>query len=68
MRKIALHVQILMGIVAGLLFTFVYIKQAWPIAFVLDYIKPFGTLFLNSLKMVAIPLVFSSLLVFSLIE
>ncbi len=63
MKKIALHVQILIGIVSGLLFTFVYIKQAWPIVFVLNYIKPFGTLFLNSLKMVAMPLVFFSLLV-----
>ena len=63
MRKIALHIQILIGLFLGLLFALLSIKSGWPTAFTVNYIKPFGTVFLNSLKMVAIPLIFASLVV-----
>ena len=63
MRKIALHIQILLGLFLGLLFALLSIKAGWPTAFTVNYIKPFGTVFLNSLKMVAIPLIFASLVV-----
>ena len=63
MKKIALHIQILLGLVLGLLFALLSIKLGWPTSLTVNYIKPFGTIFLNSLKMVAIPLIFASLVV-----
>lgn len=47
--------------VAGLLLGIgaVYAGQQW---FVSDWIKPFGTIFINSLKLIAIPLIVSSLI------
>ena len=63
MKKIELHIQILIGLALGLCFAIVSIKLGWPVSFTINYIKPIGTLFLNSLKMVAIPLVFASLII-----
>lgn len=63
MKRIELHIQILIGLVLGLCFAIVSIKLGWPVSFTINYIKPVGTLFLNSLKMVAIPLVFASLVI-----
>ncbi len=63
MKKVALHIQILAGLFLGLLFAIASIKLGWPTHFTISYIKPFGTIFLNSLKMIAIPLIFVSLVV-----
>lgn len=63
MRKVALHVQILVGMALGLAFALLSVKLGWPASLTTNYIKPFGTVFLNSLKMVAMPLVFVSLVV-----
>jgi proton glutamate symport protein len=63
MRKIALHAQILIGLVLGLVFAVLSTKLGWPTSFTINYIKPFGTVFLNGLKMVVIPLIFVSLVV-----
>lgn len=46
----------LLGLLVGFLAVFFGIQQfAW------DYIKPFGTIFLNLLKLIAMPLIFASL-------
>lgn len=63
LKKIPLHTQIIIGLVLGLIFGLVVIKTAIPNSFTLDYIKPVGTIFINSLKMIAVPLVFASLIV-----
>ena len=63
MKKIALYIQILIGLALGLLFAVLSVKLGWPTSLTINYIKPFGTVFLNSLKMVAIPLIFASLVV-----
>lgn len=63
MKKIALHIQILIGLSLGLLFAWLSVSAGWPTTFTTHYIKPFGTVFLNSLKMIAIPLIFASLVV-----
>jgi proton glutamate symport protein len=63
MKKIALHIQILIGMVLGLSFALLNVKLDWSASLTTHYIKPFGTLFLNSLQMVAMPLVFVSLVV-----
>lgn len=62
-KKIPLHTQIIAGLVLGLIFGLVVIKTSIPNSFTLDYIKPIGTIFINSLKMIAVPLVLASLIV-----
>jgi proton glutamate symport protein len=63
LKKIPLHTQIITGLVLGLIFGLVVIKTSIPNSFTLDYIKPIGTIFINSLKMIAVPLVLASLIV-----
>ncbi len=56
----ALHWKILLGIVLGLVFGLVasYFEVQ---SFVVDWVKPFGTIFINLLKLIAIPLILVSL-------
>lgn len=63
MKKVTLPIQILIGLLAGLIFAMLSIRLGWPTAFTVHYIKPWGTIFLNSLKVVAIPLIFASLII-----
>lgn len=63
MRKIPLHIQIVIGLVLGLLFGIASIQFGWDSSFTINYIKPFGTIFVNALKMIAVPLVLASLIV-----
>jgi Na+/H+-dicarboxylate symporter len=60
MKKLALHWQILIGMVAGVLFGILAAYMNWN-AVVTDWIKPFGTIFINLLKLIAIPLIVASL-------
>jgi len=58
--KMKLHWQIIIGLVAGALFgIFAAVNQLS--SFTSDWITPFGTLFVNLLKLIAMPLVFASL-------
>ena len=59
--KLALHWKILIGMVLGLLFGFLmdHFEQN---QLVTDWIKPFGTIFINLLKMIAVPLIIVSLI------
>ncbi|MFL0070020.1 dicarboxylate/amino acid:cation symporter [Tenacibaculum maritimum] len=61
MKKIALHWQILIGIVVGLIFGFLALKFGWK-DFVADWIKPLGTIFVKLLKLIAVPLIVASLI------
>jgi proton glutamate symport protein len=61
MRKLALHWQILLGMLVGVLFGILAAQLGWD-QFVKDWIKPFGTIFINSLKLIAIPLIVASLI------
>ncbi|HKK89335.1 MAG TPA: dicarboxylate/amino acid:cation symporter [Saprospiraceae bacterium] len=63
MKKIALHWQIILGMVLGVLIGLMAIQFSWGKDFVIDWIKPFGTIFIRLLKLLAIPLIISSLLV-----
>ena len=62
-KKIPLHSKILLGLVIGLLFGLLCIFTGIPNYLVIHYIKPFGTIFVNALKMVAMPLILASLIV-----
>ena len=59
--RLALHWQILLGMVLGVGFGVLAASQGWG-AFVSDWIKPFGTIFINSLKLIAVPLIVASLI------
>jgi Na+/H+-dicarboxylate symporter len=63
MRKIPLHIQIIIGLVAGLIFGLVSIFFKIPSFITIDYIKPLGVIFVNGLKMIAVPLIIASLIV-----
>jgi len=57
-----LHWQILIGLVLGLIWGL--IASVTGISqFTVDYIKPIGTIFVNLLKLIAVPLVLASLIV-----
>jgi len=61
MKKLALHWKIMIGMVLGVLFGILAAKLQWN-TFVLNWIKPFGTIFINLLKLIAIPLIVASLI------
>jgi Na+/H+-dicarboxylate symporter len=59
-KKMALHWKILTGMGLGLIFGL--LSHTFQIQnFVSDYIKPLGTIFINLLKLIAIPLILASL-------
>lgn len=62
MRKLELHWQILIGMIAGILFGFAMTYVAWGRDFVEAWINPFGTIFVKLLKLIAIPLILASLI------
>lgn len=62
MKKLELHWQILIGMLAGVLFAFLMVQFEWGSKFVSDWIKPFGNIFINSLKLIAVPLILASLI------
>lgn len=62
MKKLALHWQILLGMVFGVLFAFILIQFTWGKEVIVDWVKPFGTIFINLLKLIAVPLILASLI------
>lgn len=62
MKKLELHWQILLGMVAGVLFALAMVQFEWGPKIVSDWIKPFGNIFINSLKLIAVPLILASLI------
>jgi Na+/H+-dicarboxylate symporter len=57
-----LHWQIIIGLVLGLIYGVFAALAGWG-DFTSDWIAPFGTIFLNLLKLIAVPLVLASLIV-----
>ncbi len=62
MKKLALHWQILLGMAAGVVFALILTNFSWGPDFVSDWIKPFGNIFINALKLIAVPLILASLI------
>ncbi|MFO8147045.1 MAG: dicarboxylate/amino acid:cation symporter [Bacteroidota bacterium] len=62
MKKLALHWQILLGMAAGVIFALILTNFSWGPKFIGDWIKPFGNIFINALKLIAVPLILASLI------
>ena len=62
MKKLALHWQILLGMLLGVIFALIMVNFDFGKDFIKDWIKPFGTIFINSLKLIAIPLILAALI------
>ena len=61
MKKIALHWQIIIGLLLGLAYGIASANYGWGDV-TSNWIAPFGTIFINLLKLIAMPLVLSSLI------
>jgi len=46
----------------GVLFGFIMSQMSFGKSLIVNYVKPFGTIFINSLKLIAIPLILASLI------
>ncbi|PKV51200.1 Na+/H+-dicarboxylate symporter [Aquimarina sp. MAR_2010_214] len=62
MKKLALHWKIMIGMILGILFGFLMTTLSWGKGFTGDWIAPFGTIFVNLLKLIAVPLILASLI------
>lgn len=56
-----LHWQIILGLVLGVIYGTLAAARGWG-AFTDDWITPFGTVFMNGLRLIAVPLVLASLI------
>jgi len=58
--KLALHWKIIIGLILGIVYGVIGAMSGWG-SFTADWIAPFGKIFINLLKLIAIPLVLASL-------
>ncbi len=61
MKKLPLHIKIIIGLVAGVIYAFVSSALGWN-QFTINWIDPFGTIFIRMLKFIAVPLVLFSII------
>lgn len=62
MKNLALHWKILLGMVLGVAAGAIAVQFAGGKDFILDWIDPFGKMFINCLKLIAVPLIVASLI------
>ena len=60
MKNLALHWKIIIGLILGLVYGVISASLGWS-TFTTNWIAPFGTIFISLLKLIAVPLVFASL-------
>lgn len=61
MKGMALHWQVIIGLIVGVIYAWLSITYGWN-EFTLNYINPFGDIFINLLKLIAVPLVLFSII------
>ncbi len=61
MKKLALHWKILIGMTLGVIWALLSSSLGWS-EFTINWIDPFGTIFINLLKLIAVPLVLFSII------
>lgn len=62
MKKLAMHWKIIIGMILGIIFGFIMNSIDGGRGFVGDWIAPFGKIFINLLKLIAVPLILASLI------
>ena len=62
MKKVPLYIKIIAGMLAGVLFAIAAIQFSGGVKFTKDWVKPFGNIFINMLKLIAVPLILASLI------
>ena len=62
MKKLALHWKIVIGMILGITIGIVFSNFEGGKQLIQDWIKPFGKIFINSLKLIAVPLILASLI------
>ena len=60
-KPLALHWKIIIGMALGIVWSLLSAQFGWS-SFTLNWIKPFGDIFLNALKLIALPLVLFSVI------
>ncbi len=61
MKKLALHWKIIIGLILGIIWALLSSQLGWS-EFTINWIAPFGTIFINLLKLIAVPLVLVSII------
>lgn len=61
MKKLPLHIKIIIGLVLGIVWAFISSYLGWN-EFTVNWIDPFGTIFIRLLKFIAVPLVLFSII------
>ena len=61
MKKLPIHIKILIGLVLGIIWSFISSYLGWN-EFTIRWIDPFGTIFIRLLTFIAIPLVLFSII------
>ncbi len=61
MKKLPLHVKIMIGLVAGVIWAFASSAMGWN-NFTINWVDPFGQIFIRMLKYIAVPLVLFSII------
>lgn len=61
MKNLPLHIKIIIGLVAGIIWAFISSYLGWN-EFTINWIDPFGAIFIKLLKFIAVPLVLFSII------
>ncbi len=61
MKKLPIHMKILLGLILGVIWAFISSSLGWN-EFTINWIDPFGTIFIRLLKFIAVPLVLFSII------
>jgi Na+/H+-dicarboxylate symporter len=61
MKKLPLHIKIIIGLVLGIVWAFISSYMGWN-QFTINWIDPFGSIFIRVLKAIAVPLVLLSII------
>lgn len=61
LKKIPLHWQVIIALIIGTIYALLSVQFGWN-DFTLNYVDPFGKIFINVLKLIAVPLVLFSII------
>ncbi len=62
MKDLPLHWKIIIGMILGMMAGWVALQISGGKEFIVNWVKPFGTIFIKALKLIAVPLILASLI------